>query len=68
MAVVPNLQWLTLALAFLNAYGDARVIAELKDQLALPKGMAWIWWGVRTSFANPAKVKPASPKNRRCGR
>ena len=20
-------------------------------------GIAWIWWGVRTSFANPAKVK-----------
>jgi tRNA A-37 threonylcarbamoyl transferase component Bud32 len=57
MAVAPNPQWLTLALAFLNAYGDTRVIAELKNQLALPKGIAWIWWGVRTSFANPAKVK-----------
>jgi hypothetical protein len=57
MAGAPNPQWLTLALAFLNAYGDTRVIAELKDQLALPKGMAWIWWGVRTSFANPARVK-----------
>jgi hypothetical protein len=57
MAVAPNPQWLVLALAFLNAYEDASVIAELKHQLALPKGMAWIWWGVRTSFANPAKVK-----------
>jgi hypothetical protein len=57
IAVAPNPQWLTLALKFLNAYGDPSVIAELKHQLALPKGMAWIWWGVRTSFANPAKVK-----------
>lgn len=33
------------------------MISELEDQLALPSGMAWIWWGVRTSFAEPAKVK-----------
>jgi len=57
MAVAPNPQWLILALAFLNAYENASVIAELKQQLAVPKGIAWIWWGVRTSFANPAKVK-----------
>ena len=57
IAVAPNPRWLALALSFLNAYGDAAVISELKNQLALPSGMAWIWWGVRTSFANPAKVK-----------
>jgi hypothetical protein len=57
IAVAPNPQWLSLALSFLNAYGNAAVIAELEDQLALPSGIAWIWWGVRTSFANPAKVK-----------
>jgi hypothetical protein len=57
IAVAPNPQWLALALSFLNAYGDAAVISELKNQLGLPSGMAWIWWGVRTSFANPAKVK-----------
>ena len=57
MAVAPNPRWLTLALAFLNAYNNAKVIAALKKALAMPTGMAWIWWGVRTSFANPAKVK-----------
>lgn len=57
LAVAPNPQWLTLALAFLNAYGALPVIAQLKNELALPTGMAWIWWGVRTSFANPAQVK-----------
>jgi len=57
MAVAPNPQWLVLALTFLNSYENASVIAELKHQLAMPTGMAWIWWGVRTSFANPAKVK-----------
>jgi len=57
IAVAPNPQWFSLALSFLNAYGNAAVIAELEDELALPSGIAWIWWGVRTSFANPAKVK-----------
>jgi hypothetical protein len=57
IAVAPNPQWLSLALSFLNAYGKVAVISELEDQLALPNGIAWIWWGVRTSFANPAKVK-----------
>jgi hypothetical protein len=42
MAVAPNPRWLTLALAFLNAYDDASVIAALKT-LATPTGTAWIW-------------------------
>jgi hypothetical protein len=57
LALAPNPQWLDLAFAFLNAYDNAPVIAQLNDQLAIPTGIAWIWWGVRTSFANPAKVK-----------
>lgn len=57
LAVAPNPQWLGFALTFLKAYDNAQVLAQLKKDLALPTGMAWIWWGVRTSFANPAKVK-----------
>src|SRR6266568_3902913 len=57
VAIAPSRRWLPFSLSFLNAYGDPVVIAELTDHLALPSGMAWIWWGVRTSFANPAKVK-----------
>jgi len=57
LALAPNSQWLPLTLAFLKAYDHAPVLAQLKKELALPTGMAWIWWGVRTSFANPAKVK-----------
>jgi hypothetical protein len=57
IAVAPNPQWLALALSFLTAYGNAAAISELQNQLGLPSGMAWIWWGVRTSFAHPAKVK-----------
>jgi hypothetical protein len=57
IAIAPNPQWLALTLAFLKEYDNAPVLAQLKKELALPTGMAWIWWGVRTSFANPAKVK-----------
>lgn len=57
LALAPNKQWLNLTLAFLNAYHNAAVIQHLKNQLAVPTGIAWIWWGVRTSFANPATVK-----------
>jgi hypothetical protein len=64
IAVAPNPQWLTLALSFLNAYGNTAVICELEDELAVPSGMAWIWWGVRTSFANPAKVRKRLEKLR----
>jgi hypothetical protein len=57
IATASGRQWLPLTLAFLNAYDNAPVIGQLSRQLAPPSGMAWIWWGVRTSFANPAKIK-----------
>jgi len=57
VGIVPTRQWLPFATAFLEAYGDADVIAEVRKQLDLPGGLAWIWWGVRTNFSNPAKVK-----------
>jgi hypothetical protein len=64
MATAPGRQWLPLTLAFLNAYDNAPVIARLSRHLAPPSGMAWIWWGVRTSFANPAKIRQRMTKLR----
>ena len=57
VGTVPTRQWLPFSLTFLEAYGNAEVIAQLRKQLDLPGGLAWIWWGVRTNFTNPAKVK-----------
>jgi len=65
LAIAPGRKWLPFALCFLNAHGDVDVIAELKNQLAVPNGLAWIWWGVRTSFAKPAKVKQRLAKLRK---
>jgi hypothetical protein len=57
VGTVPSRQWLPFSITFLEAYGDGEVIAQLRKQLDLPGGLAWIWWGVRTNFTNPAKVK-----------
>ena len=57
IGLVPNRQWLSFSATFLEGYGDFEVINQLRKQLALPGGLAWIWWGVRTNFTNPAKVK-----------
>src|SRR2546430_13787283 len=57
VGTVPNRRWLPFSTTFLEAYGDAKVIAQLRKQLDLPGGLAWIWWGVRTNFTNPANVK-----------
>jgi hypothetical protein len=57
VGTVATRQWLPFSTTFLEAYGDSEVIAQLRKQLDLPGGLAWIWWGVRTNFTNPAKVK-----------
>jgi len=57
VSTFPGRSWLPLACSFLSAYGDNSVIRELRRQLVIPSGLAWIWWGVRTNFTNPAKMK-----------
>ena len=54
--LVPEREWLGFALQFLTAYGKADVIARLRTQLVLPRGLARIWWVVRTNFANRRSV------------
>jgi len=57
VGTVPSRQWLPFATTFLEAYGNGEVIGQLRSQLDLPGGLAWIWWGVRTNFTTPATVK-----------
>jgi hypothetical protein len=54
---VSSRQWVSFAFCFLRAYGNGGVIAELQRRLILPGGLGWVWWGVRTDFTAPAKVK-----------
>jgi hypothetical protein len=57
VGIMSTRRWISFATTFLEAYGDGEVIAQLRKQLDLPGGLAWIWWGVRTNFTNPGKVK-----------
>jgi len=57
VGIISSRQWLPFALEFLRAYNEPKVMRELKKQLVLPGGLAWIWWEVRTNFAAPAKIK-----------
>lgn len=57
VGIVSSRQWLPFALEFLRTYNEPKVIRELKKQLVLPGGLAWIWWEVRTNFTAPAKIK-----------
>lgn len=54
--LVREREWLGFALQFLKAYGKADVIARLRAQLVLPRGLARIWWVVRTNFASRRSV------------
>ena len=65
VGLVSSQQWLPFALCFLRHYGEAAVIAQVKEQLCLPSGLAWIWWGVRTNFTDKAKVKSRLAKLRK---
>jgi tRNA A-37 threonylcarbamoyl transferase component Bud32 len=49
-------RWLPMALAFLRAYGDTAAIEELQKRLVAPRGMARIWWKVRSNFMPSRKI------------
>ncbi len=53
---VSTRRWLPLALAFLRAYARPEVIAELSRRLIVPRGIARIWWNVRTNFVGAARI------------
>lgn len=55
--IVSSRQWLPFAICFLEAYGEREIIRELRRQLPLPGGLAWIWWEVRTNFAPLQEIK-----------
>lgn len=50
-------EWLPFALAFLRGYDDVDLAMELRKRLVIPRGLALIWWNVRTNFAKSAKVR-----------
>ncbi len=49
-------QWLPCARAFVESYGRRDVVAEALEQLAVPAGIARLWWSIRTSWLDGAEA------------
>jgi len=53
---IPARQWVPLATAFINAYGQPEVTAELRKKLIIPHGVAGLWWKIRADQFNRSKL------------
>jgi tRNA A-37 threonylcarbamoyl transferase component Bud32 len=53
---MPRERWLELARVFVEAYGRSEITAKLVERLAAPRGLARIWWAVRTTYLAPREV------------
>ena len=49
--------WMPSARAFLQAYGEPRIIDRLRSRLVIPRGLARVWWAVRTTFMPPRELR-----------
>jgi hypothetical protein len=43
-------QWLPCAREFLDSYRRPEIIALLREKLIVPRGIARVWWAVRTTY------------------
>lgn len=49
--------WLPSAQAFLAAYERPEIVARVRERLLPPRGIARVWWAVRTTFLAPAELE-----------
>jgi hypothetical protein len=56
VALAPAHCWLGLSLSFVRTYGESLVIEELRNMLRPPRGLAFVWWRVRTNFVNTRQL------------
>ena len=49
--------WLPSAIAFLTAYERPEIVARLRERLLAPRGIARVWWAVRTTYLAPAELE-----------
>jgi hypothetical protein len=48
--------WLPSARAFLGAYGRPEIVSALERKLIVPRGIARLWWSVRTTYLSPPEL------------
>jgi len=53
---VPRAAWLPLARAFLEAYARPEILACLRPRLVGPRGLARLWWAVRTTYLTSGEL------------
>jgi hypothetical protein len=49
-------EWLLWARAFITAYNRPIITSHLRDRLAAPRGVARLWWAVRTTYLEPREL------------
>lgn len=49
--------WLPSARTFLAAYERPEIVARLRGKLLAPRGLARVWWAVRTTYLAPAELE-----------
>jgi hypothetical protein len=54
---LPREQWLPCAHAFLAAYGRPEIVARLRKKLVAPRGIARVWWAVRTTYLSSMELE-----------
>jgi len=47
---VSRTEWLPLATAFVEAYDQPEIAAQLRTRLVLPRGIPRLWWAIRTTY------------------
>jgi hypothetical protein len=49
-------RWIDLARLFVNAYGRPEITSHLVERLTAPRGIARLWWAVRTTYLAPQEI------------
>lgn len=53
---LPRDRWLQWASVFVQSYGRPEITAHLVERLAAPRGVARLWWAVRTTYLAPQEL------------
>jgi hypothetical protein len=51
-----RLKWLELARVFVESYARPEITSHLVERLVAPRGIAKIWWAVRTTYLAPEEI------------
>jgi len=53
---LPRDRWLEWASVFVHSYGRPEITTHLVERLAAPRGIARLWWAVRTTYLAPQEL------------